>query len=698
MKYILLVCSLIITSSAWAYSENMNAIENKLTTSSNEKKIPLLVELTNYYSKENPLKAKQLGLEAMALLEKHPSTKHRLSIGHNLVISYFNLGEFENASKLVYQNEKHALIKGDLYQKALVNKDIANLYMHEGDYKSAIKSFNKSCSTYKKLNNMHKFGMCLNDTGLMHSYDGNYDVAIEFYFNALDKKEYVKEIEATHVLGNIALVHMRYGRWDEALVYYHQALAHAETFSKDSWISEQVFNIGVAHLMNKEYEKAITYFNRASHLEKGIGNVISQYSIFKKLGGTYRMMGDYKKALKYYMQALDLALIMKSDLYFSQSQSSLGMLYSKLKQYDKSMFHLQKALSSAIKLDQKPLVIQAHQTVSDVYKHKNDYKNAYNHLAKHYQLKEERTKKSRLDKISELEEKYKAGQRDTKIKLLTKDKALEKLAFQQRINLGIGFIILTLMVLGLVVYRQIKKKKIAIERANLMKELVEKKNQLLADVSHELRTPLTVLQLKVEALQHNLVKDVDASYEGLMTKIGDINKLITDIYQLAQSDIGALELELSSNNCDLMLNNWALELSEIVQSKGFVWQQDFHLPENLSATFDKNKIKQVLNNLVNNSIAYTDTPGKIELSARVKGDKLEIRVMDSSPSVSKSDMSKIFERLYRVESSRSRATGGSGLGLSICKSIVETHNGTIRSSTSHLGGVSITIKLPLVNN
>lgn len=235
------------------------------------------------------------------------------------------------------------------------------------------------------------------------------------------------------------------------------------------------------------------------------------------------------------------------------------------------------------------------------------------------------------------------------------------------------------------------------ERADMMAELVEKKNQLLADVSHELRTPLTVLQLKVEALQHNLVKDVDASYEGLMTKISDINKLITDIYQLAQSDIGALALELTSNDSNFTLNNWAIELSETVKKSGFEWWQDIQLPINLFNVFDQNKIKQVLSNLVDNSIAYTDSPGKIAMIARVQGEQLEIYIEDSSPSVNEKDMSRIFERLFRIETSRSRATGGSGLGLSICKSIIEAHNGTIEASTSHLGGLTITIRIPIEN-
>jgi len=234
------------------------------------------------------------------------------------------------------------------------------------------------------------------------------------------------------------------------------------------------------------------------------------------------------------------------------------------------------------------------------------------------------------------------------------------------------------------------------ERAKMMGELVEKKNQLLADVSHELRTPLTVLQLKVEALQCKLVEDVDASYEGLLIKIGDINNMISDIYQLSQSDIGAVQFELSSEKCLDIVTIWAEEMAEVVRLKGFKWQQQINVPESLLVTLDKEKIKQVVSNLIDNSVTYTDSPGVISMSTRIVENQLEILIEDSAPGVPKSEYPKIFERLYRVEKSRSRATGGSGLGLSICKSIIRTHKGTIIAMPSKHGGLAISIKLPVI--
>ena len=94
-------------------------------------------------------------------------------------------------------------------------------------------------------------------------------------------------------------------------------------------------------------------------------------------------------------------------------------------------------------------------------------------------------------------------------------------------------------------------------------------------------------------------------------------------------------------------------------------------------------------------MAYTDKPGSIGLSVIIRGKNLSIRISDSSPSVENWQLEPIFERLFRVELSRSRATGGSGLGLAICRSIIEAHKGTIVAKQSKQGGLTITIKLPL---
>jgi signal transduction histidine kinase len=121
------------------------------------------------------------------------------------------------------------------------------------------------------------------------------------------------------------------------------------------------------------------------------------------------------------------------------------------------------------------------------------------------------------------------------------------------------------------------------------------------------------------------------------------------------------------------------------------------LTTELMMNLDREKIKQVLSNLLANSGKYTDAPGKVELNVQQKDSQTIIIIEDSKPNVSDSDLANIFERLYRVENSRNRETGGSGLGLAICKSLIEAHDGNIHAEHSELGGLKIIISIPLTN-
>jgi len=237
--------------------------------------------------------------------------------------------------------------------------------------------------------------------------------------------------------------------------------------------------------------------------------------------------------------------------------------------------------------------------------------------------------------------------------------------------------------------------KIAAEREKMMEEVLQNKNRMLADVSHELRTPLTALQFEIETLQHDYSENVQDSYQDLRNRINDMNHLINDISDLAKSDTGTLEFNLSTIFIKPFLQKTIIDLKHYALTNGFNWQDEIILKDTTQLTVDQEKIKQLLVNLVNNSIKYTNSGGMISISIKESANSLFMIVNDSAPKVDNKDLQRIFERLYRVESSRSRATGGSGLGLSICKSIVKAHKGSIHAEQSALGGLSIIIEIPL---
>jgi len=179
----------------------------------------------------------------------------------------------------------------------------------------------------------------------------------------------------------------------------------------------------------------------------------------------------------------------------------------------------------------------------------------------------------------------------------------------------------------------------------MMEDLMVKKNQLLADVSHELRTPLTVLKLQVESLQDDLEEDVHVTYNALAMKLNDRQNLINEIHQLAQSDVGVLQLNFYHFELNETLDDWEKELKQFVQSNKLSFEISRKLPAQLMVNFDRDRIRQVFTNLLSNSIKYTDKSGKVKLSEKLRKKCLELSIEDSSPSVSEQDLTNIFERL-----------------------------------------------------
>jgi len=696
IKLTLLLLLLFLSSPLWATTPEISFIEKQLLQTKNQERLPLLAKLTEYYFDEAPAKAKEYGEEALLLLEDFPDIKLQLSIGHYLFDAYRNLSELEKAETLAYKNHKIAEKQGDLHEKAEANVDLSSILSNKNsDYKGAIKYLNIACSQLGQLNDMISLGSCYNNTGLAYYYDTNYEEALRFYLQALEIENYRTQIEATHTLGNIALINMQYRRWQEALTYYQQALEHAKPFNKNSMISEQLINIGVAYLFNDELDKSIEYLNKANQLEKEIGNVNSLFRIAKRLGEVYVEKKQFNTAIEYYQQASILSKEMSSDHTYIEITMAIGVLNAKLENFTDALVYFHEALIRAEKIQRKPFIYEAHENLYITNKDLGNFETALYHYETHIKLKNEKTESERLNKISELEVQYNAEQREAQILLLTKDKQLESLkAEQQQYYVMVSFAFL-MIVAGFFFYRQKQKAIIASERADLIAELIEKKNQLLADVSHELGTPLTVLKLQVESLKDNLEDDVQATYNSLDNKLNDIEHLIDDIQQLAQSDIGALQMNIEQFQFNDTLAFWEQELTQFVNKNKLTFNIVNDIPDNLMVNFDRDRIKQIFINLLNNSIKYTKKPGNVRLSASVKNNMLNLFIEDSAPGVPDKELTKIFERLYRVENSRSRETGGSGLGLAICKSLIVEHKGNIYAEHSSLGGLKVVIELPL---
>jgi two-component system sensor histidine kinase BaeS len=230
--------------------------------------------------------------------------------------------------------------------------------------------------------------------------------------------------------------------------------------------------------------------------------------------------------------------------------------------------------------------------------------------------------------------------------------------------------------------------------ARSLETLEHARKNWLAQLSHELRTPLTVLQGECEAMMDGVRPVSVEAIAGLHERALALNRIVEDLHMVSLADLGALP--------HVFLDLDAVELVEHVLAKAEHRLAKHGLaaalltaPAMLPVGWDAGRITQLLENLLENSLRYTDRPGQIQISLASDGEMATLRWEDSPPGVAAEELEHLFEPLYRANTERSRSHGGSGLGLAICRAIVAVHRGSIRAEVSPLGGVCILIVLPL---
>ncbi len=235
---------------------------------------------------------------------------------------------------------------------------------------------------------------------------------------------------------------------------------------------------------------------------------------------------------------------------------------------------------------------------------------------------------------------------------------------------------------------------------NTMAEALQKtearRRALLADVAHELRTPLAGIGGYVEGLTDGVLSPEPEVLARVSADVHRMQRLVGDLEELSRLDAGLLAMSRRPTAVADLVTAVAERLRPQAEDKGLL--MSLELPERLpSAEVDPDRIQQVLINLIGNAIQYTDPPGAVTISARVKPGWIQIEVRDTGHGVAEEHLPRLFERFYRVDRSRSRPVGGSGLGLTIARYLVEAHGGAIWAASGGLGkGSAFSFTIPAV--
>lgn len=232
------------------------------------------------------------------------------------------------------------------------------------------------------------------------------------------------------------------------------------------------------------------------------------------------------------------------------------------------------------------------------------------------------------------------------------------------------------------------------EMAEALKRHEEMRTQWISDISHELRTPLSILRGEIEALEDGLRKPTEEVLANLGLEVVRLTRIVDDIHDLTMADNGTFSYHFEQVDPLSVVRQTLARYVRKFEETGIEVVQQLDTKETVLIHADRARLEQLFSNLLENTIRYTSSPGRLIISSRTPAQRAIIILEDSAPGVPEADLLRIFDRLYRVDKARSRETGGSGLGLAICKTIVQAHKGSIVASQAKEGGLKLTIEFP----
>lgn len=693
--------------------------------------LQLVNDIEQHRKEGRMAEAERLALELETLARQQYSNVYLSDVRYQQARNAMERNQYETAKALLSQSIAISEQEQDDYRTAKSQRQLGLVYRYQSDYGTALEYLYKALDVFVQYPNESYLSATYSSLGVVLEKMGQYEPAFENFQQALTL-DYQQGDQSGIASGlyNLGNIRREMGDLSLSLDYFEDALALDEKSGNLKDIAYSNNMIALNLIAMGEHDQARPHAENALSLFESIETPRDTYWALTILSRIEFESDNRAEAVAMINGVIQRAEASNYRSLLLDAYTVAASFAFEEKRFNDAKNNIQAGLELAKETNELAMQASFTELLVRLHVESNAYKDAFDALQQQKNLDDEILDTKRLNGIAQMQAHSENVRKAHKIELLEKEKALQLAAFEQeqlqaqlvaeekqrqvielennnaQTQLALvreqrsrqqSFMVFLVVfgVLTVVVFMLFYRRRMADLRAQNAKQLVERKNRMLSDVSHELRTPLTAIKLQVEMLEHQIAEDPKQIYPIIHNKIGSLNKLINSVFQLAKADSGDLKLSFKPISIHGWLTHLLNEHKVVLSLNGLHLTSELHIPEDQLFECDQKVIEQVIENLMSNSSRYTDSGGKVHFTASIDNHMLNIAIEDSAPGVDGQHLPHLFERLYRADESRSRTSGGSGLGLSIVKAYVKAHHGKVRALNSDFGGLKIQMRFPL---
>ena len=627
----------------------------------------------------------------------------------SLGLAYLHLSEYERS--LAYYTRSRLLFEKEGNKRKLVNiyLSMGDVYIGQSNQGEAIEYYNKGIKLCNELNNNIGTGFALISIGGIYHDIGNYTEAINNYLKALtafEKDNYTPGLSMAY--SNIASLYAMKNDFGKAIDYVHKSEAvDAGRNSKEQNLLN-ISNAGDVYRMAKDYTRSLAYFRRGMLIADSTGDMVWKNQFSSNIANVYFGMEKYDSALVMYTEVLKQTQKVPDPLVILDVSNGIGKILTHKGQVKEGIAYFLKALGVAQQNHMKQAISETAKYLEDCYEQLHDDKDALKYNKLYFAYKDSvYNDKSSLE-IQQLQFDYELGKKENEIALLNKDKAIELSSLRTE-QVVVWALVTGLGLLGFIsvlLYRNNqneKKSKAAIVRQKeeiqvqsaRLEELNNFKDKTFSVLSHDLRGPVTAITAAMSLLDEQIISPEEfASLRPDVTKqLVTLNILLDNLLNWAKGYMQGIAARPERTDLNQITDLNIYLAKDMADAKKITINNN--LPATAFAFCDPSQMDIVMRNIINNSVKFTNTGGKIDITASVENNRILLAISDSGVGMTPDQLHKLFTPSVDNNTYGTGGERGTGLGLLLCYEFVKANNGTITVTSEPGKGSRFVIALPV---